>query len=89
MVNTQNGDELIKCVLKLKMLRFFRAVTSWILANLIKLIGVILVPILLVLSRGKPAAIFPPQALRDKSEQPQRRIECSKGSLSDNGHHQI
>jgi hypothetical protein len=37
------------------------------------LIGVILVPILLVLSRGKPAAIFPPQALGDKPEQSQQK----------------
>jgi hypothetical protein len=56
------------------------------------LIGVILIPILLLLSRGKPAAIFPPQALGDKPEQSQQknrhRIEWSKGSLSDAGHHQ-
>jgi hypothetical protein len=54
------------------------------------LIGVILVPILLILSRSKPAAIFPPQALGDKPEQPQQknrhRIECSKGSLFDAGY---
>jgi hypothetical protein len=65
---------------------------SWILARLIMLIGVILVPILLVLSRSKPAAIFPPQALGDKSEQPQqknrRRLECSKGSIPDKGQYQ-
>ena len=93
MDNTLSGDELIKCVLKFKMLRFFRAVMSWILAPQIMLIGVILVPILLVLSRGKPATIFPPQALGVKSEEPQRknrrRIECSKGSTSDNGHYPI
>jgi hypothetical protein len=57
------------------------------------LIGVILVPILLVLSRGKPAAIFPPQALGVKSEEPQQKnrrcIESRKGSTSDAGHHQI
>jgi hypothetical protein len=56
------------------------------------LIGVILVPILLVLSRGKPAAIFPPWALGDKPEQPQLKKSSpqrmSDGSLPDNGHHQ-
>jgi hypothetical protein len=75
------------------MMRNLRAVMSWILAPLIMLIGVILVPILLVLSRGKPAAIFPPQALGVKSEEPQqknrRRIECSKGSTPDNRHYPI
>jgi hypothetical protein len=54
---------------------------SWILAPLIMLIGVILVPILLVLSRGKPAAIFPPQALGVKSEEPQQKIVAASNAV--------
>jgi hypothetical protein len=40
------------------MLRYTRECLSWVLACLLVLIGVLLAPILLTLSLGKPAGIF-------------------------------
>jgi hypothetical protein len=40
------------------------------------LLGFFLVPILLLFARGRPAVIFPPQALGDEPE----RLRCKKSS---------
>jgi len=50
-----------------KIYRFFQVIPSLTLAFLLVLVGILLIPLLLILSRGNKAEIFPDQALGDNT----------------------
>jgi hypothetical protein len=59
-------------------LRFLQSCISWLVGLILLAVGIILIPILLVMSGGNPRHIFPPRAMGDvESGEPLTHVDES------------
>jgi len=67
-------------------LRFPQSCLSWLVGLILLTVGIILIPILLVMSGGNPRRIFPPQAMGDMESDELPRMLTKAQSRSENPH---